>query len=112
MLFLNWGYDDAVELPNVPQIRYAPILTEVCEEVRAPLQCPGCSAEAPDGSIFCGKCGIALPRRCPNCGKAVPAENSFCSKCRTRVATGDVASASSTTTRSTAPTTSTASSAE
>jgi len=76
------------------------------------LQCPGCSVEVPDGSNFCGKCGIALPRTCSNCGNAVPAENSFCSKCGTRVATGNVASPPCTTTRSTAPTTSTASSAE
>jgi class 3 adenylate cyclase len=76
------------------------------------LQCPGCSVEVPDGSNFCGKCGFALPRTCSNCGNAVPAENSFCSKCGTRVATGNVASVSSATTRSTAPTPSTASSAE
>src|SRR6516162_8149976 len=76
------------------------------------LQCPGCSVELPEGSNFCGKCGIALPRTCPNCGHAVPAENSFCSKCGTRIGTENVASAPSTTTRSTTPTTSTAPSAE
>jgi class 3 adenylate cyclase/predicted ATPase len=55
------------------------------------LQCPGCSAEAPEGSKFCGKCGTALPRACPNCGQTVPPENSFCSECGASVVTGSTA---------------------
>jgi hypothetical protein len=76
------------------------------------LQCPGCSVEVAEGSNFCSRCGAALPQMCPDCGRAVPADNSFCGKCGTRVAPKNVASALATTARRTAPTTSTASSAE
>jgi len=75
------------------------------------LQCPGCSAEVPEGSNFCGKCGVALPHACPNCGHAVPSEDSFCSKCGASVVAGSSTPAPPAT-RRTAPPTATASTAE
>jgi class 3 adenylate cyclase/predicted ATPase len=74
------------------------------------LQCPACSVEAPEGSNFCSKCGVALTRTCRCCGHAVPAEYGFCGKCGTRV--GNATSALSTSTRSKTPGTPTAPSAE
>jgi class 3 adenylate cyclase/predicted ATPase len=49
------------------------------------VQCPGCKANLPVGSKFCGQCGAALASACPSCGHANPAQNKFCSECGTRL---------------------------
>jgi len=47
------------------------------------VHCLSCSADVPEGSKFCGKCGAALPRSCPSCGHPISLGNSFCSECGT-----------------------------
>jgi class 3 adenylate cyclase/tetratricopeptide (TPR) repeat protein len=52
------------------------------------MQCPGCNANVPVGSKFCGQCGAGLPAACPSCGHANPIQNKFCSQCGTSLTAG------------------------
>ena len=52
------------------------------------MHCPKCSANVPDGSKFCGECGMALPRVCAACGHANPPQAKFCSDCGSSIDLG------------------------
>ena len=44
--------------------------------------CPACDAPNPDGYLFCGRCGAALPADgCPSCGATITAGQRFCGRC-------------------------------
>jgi ribosomal protein L37E len=45
------------------------------------MKCPFCQIENPEGTKFCGKCGIRLALICPKCGKVNPPTNNFCGGC-------------------------------
>jgi hypothetical protein len=45
------------------------------------MKCPKCQFENPEGSAFCGDCGVALEVSCPNCGSIPPPDFKFCNKC-------------------------------
>ena len=47
------------------------------------MQCPTCQFDNPEGSVFCGKCGLSLEIEvvCPNCGSKAPSDFKFCNKC-------------------------------
>jgi class 3 adenylate cyclase len=47
----------------------------------APMSCPNCGFENPQGMKFCGECGIPLTGRCPQCGFTNPPQFRFCGDC-------------------------------
>jgi hypothetical protein len=55
--------------------------TAVQEE--APMRCPCCDANNPDGSKFCIVCGGPLRPRCPRCGADNLPRAMFCRECGT-----------------------------
>ena len=59
------------------------------------MHCPKCSANAPDGSKFCGECGTALPSVCAACGHANPPQAKFCSDCGSSIDPGTAPAARS-----------------
>ncbi|MGH8057488.1 MAG: zinc-ribbon domain-containing protein, partial [Candidatus Entotheonellia bacterium] len=54
---------------------------EVTED--APMRCPSCGFDNPEGMNFCGRCGTKLSPRCPQCGFENPAGFAFCGQCGT-----------------------------
>jgi hypothetical protein len=55
-------------------------------------RCPGCSAEASPGTVFCGNCGTRLPEaaaesfiRCPSCSTEASPGTVFCGNCGRRL---------------------------
>src|SRR6266540_4542811 len=49
----------------------------------APMRCPSCGFENPEGMKFCGQCASPLGRRCPQCGFDNPSGFAFCGQCAT-----------------------------
>ena len=47
------------------------------------MQCPSCEFENPEGTKFCGGCGVPLKNRCPNCGFENLPRFRFCGECGT-----------------------------
>src|SRR5437764_1104675 len=45
------------------------------------MKCPGCQAENPPGTRFCGQCAARLAFVCPSCGASNPPANKFCGQC-------------------------------
>src|SRR5262245_18204666 len=50
------------------------------------MQCPSCTAEVPEASRFCNKCGAPLPVRCRECAHSNVAGSRFCANCGARLA--------------------------
>jgi class 3 adenylate cyclase len=47
----------------------------------APMHCPSCRFDNPEGMNFCGRCGMKLTPRSPHCGFENPPGFAFCGKC-------------------------------
>src|SRR5919109_356478 len=47
----------------------------------APMRCPHCGFDNPEGLKFCGECGTPLTAPCPRCGFANPPQFKFCGDC-------------------------------
>jgi uncharacterized membrane protein YvbJ len=47
------------------------------------MQCPSCGSENPEGTKFCGECGVPIQTRCPQCGFANLPSTKFCRECGT-----------------------------
>jgi class 3 adenylate cyclase/tetratricopeptide (TPR) repeat protein len=45
------------------------------------MKCPQCQNENPDGSKFCGECGVQFERICPTCSSVNPPRSKFCGEC-------------------------------
>jgi class 3 adenylate cyclase/tetratricopeptide (TPR) repeat protein len=45
------------------------------------MKCPSCQFENPEGSLFCGECGLSFDVICPNCGAKPPPNFKFCNTC-------------------------------
>src|SRR5262245_12423371 len=47
------------------------------------MRCPSCGADNPEGTKFCGECGVPIQPRCPQCGFANLPSTKFCRECGT-----------------------------
>ena len=45
------------------------------------MQCPKCQFENPEGTKFCGECGVKLEKTCPKCNSSNPPGFKFCGEC-------------------------------
>ena len=62
-------------------------IEEVAAELHAPVLCPGCGTDVPEGIKFCPNCGalvknpVAGPTLCVGCGAEIPEGTKFCPNC-------------------------------
>lgn len=47
------------------------------------IECQACNFANPEGTNFCGRCGVSMDRPCPKCSKPNPSEFAFCGQCGT-----------------------------
>lgn len=45
------------------------------------MRCPSCGSDNPEGTKFCGECGVSFQPRCPLCGFANLPSTKFCRQC-------------------------------
>ena len=45
------------------------------------MRCPSCGSDNPEGTKFCGECGISFQPRCPQCGFENLPSTKFCRQC-------------------------------
>src|SRR5262245_31536694 len=45
------------------------------------MHCPSCGSDNPEGTKFCGECGVSFSPRCPQCGFANLPATKFCRQC-------------------------------
>ncbi len=47
------------------------------------MRCASCDSDNPEGTKFCGECGVPIQTRCPQCGFANLPSTKFCRECGT-----------------------------
>src|SRR5262245_47235074 len=50
------------------------------------MRCGSCGTENPEGTKFCGECGVPMQMRCPQCGFENLPSTKFCRQCGTPTA--------------------------
>lgn len=45
------------------------------------MRCPSCGSDNPEGTKFCGECGVSVQPHCPQCGFKNLPSTKFCRQC-------------------------------
>jgi hypothetical protein len=71
------GVVDNPQWQRYSEFRPAPALPSM----EAPMRCPSCGQDYPQGASFCEECGAKLQPTCPSCGSEVRGGARFCRSC-------------------------------